>query len=680
MTISSGSYTFGGTGGADYSTFHDALSDIVSPLTGNLTLTQISSTFEDGSEDSISLDLDGFNFTIENNDFSPRLGVGNVIQCKRFGWSITCVDSGIESHVDISGLQLIQDDLAVGSNYLTIQCYNMTHADSSVQIHDLVYDNSNQSTLLRASFQMPRFNGHFYNFTHCDFDGDSTTTYPVTFTMSTTPNTFSNVTIYNPLCASNGVIQIRDLGHSQSRIRNCIAVGGDVSLDVYGASGATKIYNFATADASAIGVDPITNFVPADEFMSLDRSDPNYLIPKSDSQFFEGGSAVDNTTDIQGKEYGDSPPIGAYVAYRGVTEGAFTVGDDGNYPNWGEAWDDVDFSSPLSGDLHFTQISDCVDDINISKYDTPLDLNGFKVTMTSNNPHNGDPEAGWTWDPFGVDFRVRFDGAGELEVMNLNVINQFIVDWLCAEDCTADFYIHDVIVQGTGNWGSQAILGSQMPQGIFHFYNNLACRQNYHLQQHVFQIQTGNETELCAEVRIYNNTAIVEPTAMNHGFYFDAVDLDFPDWEFSNNLCLTPNGESFRLVSASAAVLAGCKNNAGTDDSLDGTTGYIGDLVPGDVLGSIVYGEEFYAVPLDSSVLFQGGVIDNNPANEDIRNIEYGDLPPIGAYVANAIAAGGHGDNSRPVIINLNRNVLRRLSTRNPWFLRRVNKRIGRNL
>ena len=106
-----------------------------------------------------------------------------------------------------------------------------------------------------------------------------------------------------------------------------------------------------------------------------------------------------------------------------IGSGNYTVGSGGDYPDWGPALLDIIGNSGtyVSGDIKLTQISDCT--VTYAASINPgYRSNGFKLTLTSNKNHYGNPNGGWKtyWDQAGyVDFQ-RF-GNHEISYLNVDV-------------------------------------------------------------------------------------------------------------------------------------------------------------------------------------------------------------------------------------------------------------------
>lgn len=71
--------------------------------------------------------------------------------------------------------------------------------------------------------------------------------------------------------------------------------------------------------------------------------------------------------------------------------GSFTVGIGGDYSTWGNAAASV--SSPLTGNLTFTQISDTIESVTINFNN--INTGAYTLEITSNSPHQGSPSGGW---------------------------------------------------------------------------------------------------------------------------------------------------------------------------------------------------------------------------------------------------------------------------------------------
>ena len=147
-----------------------------------------------------------------------------------------------------------------------------------------------------------------------------------------------------------------------------------------------------------------------------------------------------------------------------ITAGFYTVGSGGNYSTWATAWADI--GSTLTGDLTLTQISDTTESGGTNKN---IAYAGYKLTITSNNPHLGNFNNGWK-------INVTYAGAAhlwtlntsssssastELEISNLyfrkvgapanNVVWAFIVLYT---QTNISNNIHNIIMDGLGHYCS----------------------------------------------------------------------------------------------------------------------------------------------------------------------------------------------------------------------------------
>ena len=101
-----------------------------------------------------------------------------------------------------------------------------------------------------------------------------------------------------------------------------------------------------------------------------------------------------------------------------ISSGSYTVGSGGNYATWSAAFADI--TSPLTGSLLLTQISDVTETGVVSK---TLDLAGFNFILTSSNPHYGDWNAGWkTYQDNTISLVVSgTSGTNEVVASHLNI-------------------------------------------------------------------------------------------------------------------------------------------------------------------------------------------------------------------------------------------------------------------
>lgn len=228
--ITSGSYTVGS--GGDYSTWTAALSDIGN-LTGNLTLTQIASTFESATA-GMSFDLNGYNFTMTVN----RYHQGNNL-----GGHLTYVNttSGIFLYVDMDGggnfycnsLNLKQNASNTGTNICrflqSTNTYNIYWGNNIIDCNSLtnayLNDNSNAVTYFYANITFGYPNSGFF------------------FNAANSNSRYENNTFYG---GSRGI----DLSSKNTRLRNNAAynTSTDDFQDNSAATGFTNASEDTTAD------------------------------------------------------------------------------------------------------------------------------------------------------------------------------------------------------------------------------------------------------------------------------------------------------------------------------------------------------------------------------------------------------------------------------------------------
>jgi len=142
------------------------------------------------------------------------------------------------------------------------------------------------------------------------------------------------------------------------------------------------------------------------------------------------------------------------------TRGLWTIGNTSaaDYWDW-EEFADL-FPGTLSGDLTVTQIADIVmgDEVSIVP-----NLNGHKLTVTSDTPHNGNPSVGWKIIQENADHRkLEFwtsgdDAGGTLEIKNLQFLHTVhwttlhegisVVSGTDSSNCT--ILVHDLLLIST---------------------------------------------------------------------------------------------------------------------------------------------------------------------------------------------------------------------------------------
>lgn len=138
-----------------------------------------------------------------------------------------------------------------------------------------------------------------------------------------------------------------------------------------------------------------------------------------------------------------------------VTQGSFTVGSGGDYATWYEAAIDC-ASQTLTGDLTFTQISDLT--LTTDAFFNGLDVNGYTLEITSNSPHNGDPESGWkTFVGYGAIFDIYnpTGPTGSIDVNGLvlkttttNLGDEVLNVQNTAGGAVGSILVHDIIIDG----------------------------------------------------------------------------------------------------------------------------------------------------------------------------------------------------------------------------------------
>ena len=132
------------------------------------------------------------------------------------------------------------------------------------------------------------------------------------------------------------------------------------------------------------------------------------------------------------------------------------IGSGGDYSSWGAALVALASASPLADDYTLTQISDTTEPgvpWGGPGYGPDVDLNGHSVVFDSDNPHNGDPTAGWlascaVANTANIGISV-FGSSGSLEIKNLKVRNSAgIWDIEVHVYGSASAKVHDIIASG----------------------------------------------------------------------------------------------------------------------------------------------------------------------------------------------------------------------------------------
>ena len=139
MPVAQGSFTFGDTGGSDYTTLTEALEDIID-LNGDLTLTQIADAIEPNRDVSISLvDLGSHKLTIVSD--TPHNGDPNTGYTISYNAKIEFrSDDVVATHVgemEVSDLQFVCT--GSGPSASTQMQFTGNHGDI-IKVHDNLFN------------------------------------------------------------------------------------------------------------------------------------------------------------------------------------------------------------------------------------------------------------------------------------------------------------------------------------------------------------------------------------------------------------------------------------------------------------------------------------------------------------------------------------------------------------
>ena len=165
-----------------------------------------------------------------------------------------------------------------------------------------------------------------------------------------------------------------------------------------------------------------------------------------------------------------------------VSSGSYSVGTGGDYITWYAAMQDVD-KTALSGNLTFTQVSDVIETQLPPLVQTAT--NSYKLLLTSDNPHYGDPIKGW-WTTYNIGggplLLFGGTGGGNIEVKNLRI--KTLVNFtscLTAYSGDCDYSFHDLILDINGVNGNAFEINTTSNCYCYNAYINRATNGLYWL-------------------------------------------------------------------------------------------------------------------------------------------------------------------------------------------------------
>ena len=160
-----------------------------------------------------------------------------------------------------------------------------------------------------------------------------------------------------------------------------------------------------------------------------------------------------------------------------ITAGNYTIGpaagDD--YPTASGAGGAYAALGNLTGNLTFTQTGNIVEAVALATMS--INLGGFVLTHTSDNPHYGDPTAGWliTFNNNSHGYYITPDGPGTVNMLNLRTFRQIATGAnvrdiiMAAINLGFTFNCHDLLMDG--NNFSKWILGLEDADAIVNCWN-----------------------------------------------------------------------------------------------------------------------------------------------------------------------------------------------------------------
>lgn len=299
--MTSGSFTIGPSFG-NYANLGAAVAAISGPLTGSLTF----NVTEDYTEPAVtvdlsSIDLNGQTFTITGSaDHNGNLGTGRKISFTAALLAIANpTNSSAGSKLIISNLDLI----CSGTQCQTVMNFAITSSanDVTVEIYDIIVDYRGIPTTATAvSGILMNFSGsHTFNAYNClmvDLQSTSSNACFETTNIPASPNgTIENCVAIVVTSVGGNVLGFK-LPSFTGTVRNCAAInlsgGGFGSTSA--ATGNSNMSDDSTVDDAnwSVGSGNIKDITPADEFISLDPANANFMQPSSAGQANRSGTAV----------------------------------------------------------------------------------------------------------------------------------------------------------------------------------------------------------------------------------------------------------------------------------------------------------------------------------------------------------------------------------------------------
>ncbi len=301
-----------------------------------------------------------------------------------------------------------------------------------------------------------------------------------------------------------------------------------------------------------------------------------------------------------------------------ISSGSFSMGSGGTYATPNTARADID-AGGLTGDMTLTLISNVVENVADDISDIPL--NGFTLTITSDNKHKGVFGAGNIISLADqISFRVSGTGIIDFGFLQCDFDSGAVAVSFSVFSSGPTMKFHDNLIDGSGGQSLifQAINNTG---GISEVYNNIHANSDNAGLPDLMEIIAG-----AFPLKLFNNVCDCRGSAFSDGFKIESH-TQAPGVFIANNIALVAAGRSgYIYVGTDSGLIAGnyMYNNATTDAStLTGSTDPIHDVVPATEFVSDIFGDTDYLKPLETSQFKHAGIATNNPTTVDITGAPY---------------------------------------------------------
>ena len=292
--VSTGSYTYGPAGGSSYATRALAYADIAN-LTGNLTFTS-TGTVSESTTSTITENIGAHTFTDDGADFLSDMSTSyNSIAINASGTGTIIIKN---QNMTCTGTASTKVMIWIGSTTptMTIEIY-----DSSFVGHNTTIDYGISANNTNATYNI--YNNVITN-----------------FLIGVYLLGVDNKCKIENISFDNNTYALRAFNRT-ANIKNCVTINS-ITAGYLNTGSLTTFSKCASEDAtgSEAGLRSIT---PANEFISLDDTDPDYLVVKAGGVCDDGGTAPSiaaNTSGIYGnpRPHGILYSIGASELASGI--------------------------------------------------------------------------------------------------------------------------------------------------------------------------------------------------------------------------------------------------------------------------------------------------------------------------------------------------------------------------